>query len=81
MTTQQIAINAAAIRNLAARLEDMGYAGGDVHAEAEHIALNLLADGCRPVEPPVPLHGPSSTPAGRAKARALLAEALREKGK
>jgi hypothetical protein len=75
MTELAIARNAAAIRNLAARLERMGYVG-DCHAEAEHIALNLLADGYRRVEPPPPLRGPSSTPTARAAALDAAAEAV-----
>jgi hypothetical protein len=65
---RQIAANATAIRNLAARLERMGYAG-DTHAEAEHIALNLLLDGYRRIEPPVPTRG---TGASRESVEAAL---------
>jgi hypothetical protein len=73
MTVQQVAANATALRNLAARLERLGFTG-DAHTEAEHIALNLLADGYRHIEKPPPLQGPCSTPAARA---AALAEAER----
>ncbi|MCW2899973.1 MAG: hypothetical protein JWO67_2238 [Streptosporangiaceae bacterium] len=59
MTEHAIAANATALRNLAARLERMGYTG-DAHAEAEHIALNLLADGYRPLDKPVPARGPGA---------------------
>jgi hypothetical protein len=54
VTAHAIAANATALRNLAARLERLGYTG-DTYAEAEHIALNLLADGYRRIEtvPPV----------------------------
>lgn len=69
MTEHAIAVNATAIRNLAARLERMGY-HGDSHAEAEAIALNLLADGYRPVEKPPPLRGAHSTAQARAAALA-----------
>lgn len=78
MTTAQIATNAAAIRNLAARLERLGY-GGDCHAEAEHIALNLLADGYKRVEAPPALAGPTSTEAGRRRAREIFEQTRRAK--
>lgn len=78
MTELDIARNATAVRNLAARLERLGFTG-DSYTEAEHIALNLLADGYRKVEPLPPLHGPSSTEAGRAEARRLFEEARRQK--
>jgi hypothetical protein len=64
----QVATNATAIRNLAARLERLGYTG-DCHTEAEHIAVNLLADGYRPVEKPVPTRG---TGASRESVEAAL---------
>jgi len=48
--TTQIVVNHQAVTNLAAKLEKLGYSGDDVHEVAEHIALNLLADGYRPVE-------------------------------
>ena len=46
-------MNATAIRNLAAKLERWGL--DDAHKRAEHIALNLLADGYREIEKPPPL--------------------------
>jgi hypothetical protein len=61
MSEAEIARNAAALRNLAARLERMGYTGGDAHTEAEHIAVNLLADGYRPIDKPPPLRGPGAS--------------------
>lgn len=70
--------NAAAVRNLAARLERLGYTG-DSYTEAEHIALNLLADGYRPVEAPVALTGPTSTEEGRRRAREIFEEMRRAK--
>jgi hypothetical protein len=78
VTEHAVAANAAAIRNLAARLERMGYEG-DCHAEAEHIALNLLADGYRPLEPPPTPRGPGSTEAGREAARRIYDQTRREK--
>ena len=48
--TTQIVVNHQAVTNLAAKLERLGYSGDDVHEVAEHIAMNLLADGYRPVE-------------------------------
>jgi len=48
--TTQIATNSTAIRNLAGRLESLGYAGDDVLEVAEKLAMNLLSDGYRPVE-------------------------------
>lgn len=52
--TAQIAVNATAVRNLAEKLTTLGYTGDDVHDIAEHIALNLLADGYRRLEKPPP---------------------------
>jgi hypothetical protein len=71
----QVGTNSAALRNLAARLERMGYTG-DTYAEAEHIAVNLLADGYRRVEPVPPVrpdsiadpNGPGRTEFARARA-------------
>ena len=59
--TQQVVTNHKAVANLAARLEQLGYRGDDVHQVAEHLALNLLADGYRRVDPPVPTTGPGAT--------------------
>lgn len=53
MTEFDVARNGRALRNLAARLERMGYTG-DTYTEAEHIAMNLLADGYAPIEPVPP---------------------------
>jgi hypothetical protein len=77
VTVEQVAANAAAIRNLAARLERLGYTG-DCHTEAEHIAVNLLADGYRRIDPVPDLRGPSSTKAGREAARALFDKTRQE---
>jgi hypothetical protein len=78
MTTERaVATNATALRNLADRLERMGYAGGDAYTEAEHIALNLLADGYRLIEKPPPLQGSTSTEAARRAAIEAAAEAVR----
>lgn len=64
--TTQIAVNATAIRNLAHRLTQLGYSGDDVHDVAERIAMNLLADGYRRLEQPVPLKPTNvATPAQR----------------
>lgn len=52
--SSQIAVNSQALINLAAKLEQLGYTGPDVHRVAESIALNLLADGYRPLEKPPP---------------------------
>jgi hypothetical protein len=62
MTTpeQQVAANHRAVTNLAARLERLGY-GGDSHAEAEHIAAELHADGWRALPKPVPVRGPGAS--------------------
>lgn len=76
MTAAQIAANATALRNLATRLERLGYTG-DTHAEAEHIALNLLADGFRPVERPVPNRGPGASRAAIEAAKAAAERAVR----
>jgi hypothetical protein len=79
-----IARNAAAIRNLAGRLERLGYTG-DCHTEAEHIAVNLLADGYRRIEPVPDLRpatiAPDDSPGRRefAAARQALANRPKEK--
>lgn len=75
MSVHQVAANATAIRNLAARLERLGFVG-DAQDEAEHIARELLADGYRRVEQPPPLRGTRSTPAARAQALTAAAEAV-----
>lgn len=64
MTPHQIATNASAVRNLAGQLEALGFTG-DAYAVAEKLAVNLLADGYKPVDAPVPVVGPSSTPEAR----------------
>jgi len=78
VTEHVVATNAKALLNLAGRLERMGYSG-DCHAEAEHIALNLLADGYRPLEPPPTPRGPGSTRQGREAARRIYDQTRREK--
>jgi hypothetical protein len=77
-----IATNATALRNLATRLERLGYTG-DTYAEAERIAVNLALDGYRPLDPPVPTQGAGSTEAARRDALAIAEAAVRaakEKG-
>jgi hypothetical protein len=79
-----IARNAAAVRNLATRLERLGYTG-DCHTEAEHIAVNLLADGYRRIEPIPDLRpatiAPDDSPGRREfrTAKQALAERVKEK--
>ena len=74
MTEFDVARNGRALRNLAARLERMGWQG-DTYAEAEHIAMNLLADGYAAIETPPPprataeLGGPGHREFQEAKAR------------
>jgi hypothetical protein len=75
VTVEQVSVNAQAIRNLAGHLERMGYTGSSI-AEAEHIALNLLADGYQRIEPVPPVrpdsiadpNGPGHTEFARARA-------------
>lgn len=76
MTPAQIARNDAAIRNLAGRLEQLGFPG-DSRAEAERIAVDLFADGYRPVEKPPPLTGPGASREAREEAIRAAAEAVR----
>jgi hypothetical protein len=75
MTELDIARNAAALRNLAGRLERMGYIG-DTYAEAEHIAMNLLADGYRPVGKPPALRGPGASRQAIKAAKQAAADAV-----
>ena len=72
--TQQIAVNSQALINLAAKLEQLGYAGDDVHDVAERLAMNLLADGYRRLDP-VPDLRPTSLATAAQRARHL--EAIR----
>lgn len=78
MTVEQVAINAKAIRNAAARLEAKGY-DGDATAFCESLIVAVLADGYARIDPPPALRGPTSTKEGRARAKALFEEAMREK--
>jgi hypothetical protein len=75
VTPHQTAVNAAAIRNLAARLDRLGFVG-DSHAEAETIALNLLADGYRRIKAPVPTRGPGASRQAIEDAKAAAAAAV-----
>jgi len=75
MTPHAVAANAAAIRNLAQRFENWGLS--DPHQRAELVAMNLLADGYRPLEPPPTPRGPGSTAAGRRAAREAATAAIR----
>jgi hypothetical protein len=70
-----VAANAAAIRNLAARLENWGLS--DPHERAEHIVLNLAADGFRPLEPPPAPRGPGARRESIDAAKQAAAEAVR----
>lgn len=70
--TQQIAVNSSALRNLADKLERWGLT--DTHARAEHIAVNLLADGYRRIETPPALR---PTNAATAEQRAAHIEAAK----
>jgi hypothetical protein len=84
VTVEQVAANAKAVRNLAGRLERLGYTG-DCHTEAEHIAVNLLADGYRRIEPVPDLRpatiAPDDSPGRQAfrTARQALANRPKEK--
>jgi hypothetical protein len=82
VTVEQVAANAKAVRNLAARLERLGYTG-DCHTEAEHIAVNLLADGYRRIDPVPDLRpatiAPDDSPGRREFAAARQALANRPK--
>jgi hypothetical protein len=82
VTEHIVATNATALRNLAARLERMGYTG-DTYAEAEHIALNLLADGYQRIEPVPPVRpdniAPDDSPGRREFKEAVAGLANRKK--
>lgn len=75
MTPAQVAVNARAVANLAARLEQLGYAG-DAHAEAEAIAMNLLADGYQRIPAPVPTRGRGASRAAIDACKAATAAAV-----
>lgn len=76
MTPNQVAVNAAAVRNLAARLERLGYTG-DAQTEAEQIAIALVADGYRRVEKPPPPRGPGCSDEAREAAMTQIRDTLR----
>jgi hypothetical protein len=69
VTPEQVATNARAVRAVAERLEREGHAAPEVLAD-ELTAL-LARHGWKPTEQPPPLHGPASTPAGRAAAKRI----------
>lgn len=71
MTPHQVGVNAAAIRNLAARLEKLNFPG-DAHQAAELLAMNLAADGWRPLDKPEP----EPAPAGRGSTEHARRQAL-----
>jgi hypothetical protein len=75
VTPAQVATNAAAIRNLAARLERLGYTG-DCHAEAEAIARQLTDDGWQRITPPPPVRGPGADADHRRSCKAEIDAAL-----
>jgi hypothetical protein len=77
MSQSQAATNAAAIRNLADRLERAGWAG-DPQAEAEAICRQLLDDGFAPIRrpEPIPARGTGGSPQARAEALAATAAAV-----
>lgn len=77
MTIGQISVNHRAVVNLAGRLEQLGYRGDDVHAVADHLARNLIADGYRPIQPPVPAQGPGASREAIEAARAATQAAVR----
>jgi hypothetical protein len=76
-TPETVARNHAAVRALADRLEREGWTG-DAIAAAEEFASVLARHGWKPTEPPLPLHGPASTEAGRAAARRIWESRPRE---
>lgn len=78
--TKQIAVNHTALMNMAGRLEALGFTG-DAYEVAERLAMNLLADGYRPVGKPVAASGPGasreSIEAAKEAARAAVDAAKR----
>jgi hypothetical protein len=74
VTPAQVAVNARAVANLAARLEAWGLS--DPQERAEHVATALLADGLRPVEKPVPARGPGASRQAIEDAKAAAAAAV-----
>ncbi len=57
------------------RLTRAGF-DGDAYRFVEALAVNLLADGYRPVQPPPPLRGPGADPAVIAQAKQAAAQAV-----
>ena len=73
MTPTQLAVNSRALMAAADKLTRRGF-DGDAYRFVENLIVNLLADGYRPVEPPVPARGPGASRAAR-KAALQAAEA------
>ncbi len=77
MTAAQLAVNARALMAAADRLTRAGY-DGDAYRFVEHLLVNALADGYRPLEPAPPLRGPGANPAVIAQAKQAAAQAVRD---
>lgn len=77
MTATQIGVNDAALRNAAEKVTAIGYQG-DAHRFVEALVVSVLADGYRPLEPPIPLRpaGPIASEATRAEAKRIVAEGV-----
>ncbi len=76
MTAAQLAVNARALMAAADRLTRACF-DGDAYRFVEHLLVNALADGYRPIEPPAPLRGPGADPAVIAQAKQVAAQAVR----
>ena len=81
VTAEQVGVNAKAVLAAAARLEARGWQGPDAAAFVEGLLLEAIRSGYRPLDPPPALRGTSSTTEGRARAKALFEETMREKAK
>jgi hypothetical protein len=78
----QTITNSRALLAAAAKLENTGWTG-DSFRFVEGLVLSVLADGFRPLDPPVPTQGAGSTEAARRDALAIAEAAVRaakEKG-
>lgn len=75
MSAAQIAVNSRALMTAADKLTRAGY-DGDAYRFVEDLALNLLADGYRPVDKPVPRRGPGASRAAIDAAKAACRAAV-----
>jgi hypothetical protein len=75
MTVEQTAINHRALMAAADKLTRTGW-DGDAYAFCEHLVVNLLADGYRRLDPPVPTRGTGASRDAIEAAKKAAADAV-----